>query len=267
MSLKSITTGRINRPPRMVILGVEKIGKSEFAAGFEGAVFLPIKGETGIDDIECAKFPVSQSFADLIENLEALKEGGHDFKMAVIDSATTLDVLVGEICCEEAGVKLVSEIGGGFGAPKEALRKKWNEITTLLDELQIDYNIGSIIIGHVKVKKFHDPERESYDRYEFDITEAIGNDLVRWADFIGFANKQIGTRAEAQGFNKKNVKIKVEDLDEDTHYLFTRKSPSHPGGGRGIYGRLPAAIPLHAEDFMEAVMELLAPPEPVKKKK
>ncbi len=249
----------------MIILGVEKIGKSEFAAGAEGVVFLPVKGETGIDDLTCAKFPVAQSFGDLIENLEALKEGGHKFKFAAIDSATTLDVLVGELCCEEGGVSIISEIGGGFGAPKEALRKKWNLLTTLLDELQVDYGIGSIIIGHVKVKKFHDPERESYDRYEFDITEAIGNDLVRWADFIGFANKNIGVRHEAQGFSKKNVKFKVEDLDEDTHYLFTRKSPSHPGGGRGIFGRLPSAIPLSWEAFMEAVGEVIEEETPKKK--
>ncbi len=59
----------------------------------------------------------------------------------------------------------------------------------------------------------------------------------------------------------------MEDADEDTHYLFTRKSPSHPGGGRGIYGKLPAAIPLHAEDFLEAVMETMEEEKPKTTKK
>jgi hypothetical protein len=267
LSLKSITHGIVERPPRMLILGTEKVGKSSFAAGAPDCIFIPVRGETGIDAIDVPRFPVIESCDQLIEALKSLAEGGHNFKMVVIDSATTLDVLVSEHCCAEAGVALVSEIGGGFGAGKEAVRKKWNEITEILDYLREECDMGTILIGHVKVKKFHDPERASYDRYEFDVTEAIANDLVRWADFIGFANKNIGIREELQGFSKKNVKMKVEDLDPDTHYLYTRKSPSHPGGGRGIYGQLPSEIPLYWASLQEELNELRQPKVSKKAKK
>jgi len=255
MILKSITNKKVIRPPRMIILGVEKIGKSTFAAGAPNCVFIPVRGEEGIDDIDVDRFPVAESFDELVAALEVLAEGDTKYKTVVIDSATTLDVLIAESCCQEAGVALVSEIGGGFGAGTEAVRNKWGKLTTILDYLRSECGIGSILIGHVKVEKFHDPERESYDQYQFDVNKKVGNDLVRWADFIGFANKSIGIRLESQGFSKKNVKAKVVDNDEEGHYLFTRKSPAHPGGGRGVYGRLEAEIELTWEAFDAAVKE------------
>jgi len=37
--------------------------------------------------------------------------------------------------------------------------------------------------------------------------------------------------------------------------LFTQKRPGHPGGGRGVYGRLPYKLPLSWEAFTNAASE------------
>jgi len=40
-------------------------------------------------------------------------------------------------------------------------------------------------------------------------------------------------------------------------YLFTRKTPAHPGGGRGVYGQLPYELPLQWSAYSEAVAAVI----------
>jgi hypothetical protein len=262
-NLKSITRGKIVRPPRIILLGVEKIGKSSFAAGSNSPIFIPIKGEEGIDDFEVDKFPVCHSLDDIDSALDALLEGGHNYKTVVMDSASTAEPVIWQAVCDENNVASIELAGGGYGKGYGFALDKWRSVTEKLDQLRDEQKMASIIIGHVKVKTFNDPERPSYDQYQFDINEKVAHMLFRWADFIGFANKNIGITEEKGGFNKKV--IKGADLDSDTNYLFTKKTPAHPGGGRGIYGKLPSEIPLYWEAFMEEIQALLEPPAPKKK--
>jgi hypothetical protein len=262
-NLKSITRGKKVRPPRIILLGVEKIGKSSFAAGSNSPIFIPVKGEEGIDDFDVDRFPTCTTDEEIDDALEALLEGGHDFKTAVIDSASTAEPVIWKSVCEEHNVSSIELAGGGYGKGYGFALDRWRKKTELLDRLRDEQGMASIIIGHVKVKTFNDPERPSYDQFQFDINEKVAHMLYRWADFIGFANKNIGITEEKAGFNKKIVK--GADLDSDTNYLFTKKTPAHPGGGRGIYGKLPSEIPLYWESFMEEVQALLEPPAPKKK--
>ena len=65
--IASITKGIVDRPPRILLHGVEKIGKSTFASQFPNAIILPIKGEEGIDALDVASFPVINSYTDCCE--------------------------------------------------------------------------------------------------------------------------------------------------------------------------------------------------------
>ena len=102
-SLKSITRGVIVRPPRILLLGVEKIGKSTFCSEAPDPIFLPIKKEEGIDSLDVSSFPTINSFSDLMEALGVLAEGGHTFKTLVIDSASALEHLIWESVCADTG--------------------------------------------------------------------------------------------------------------------------------------------------------------------
>lgn len=54
--LANITTGRDNRPPRLMIYGQEGVGKSTFGANAPAPIF--IQTEDGLGEIDCAKFPL-----------------------------------------------------------------------------------------------------------------------------------------------------------------------------------------------------------------
>lgn len=259
-SLKSITTSKVNRPPRIILLGTEKIGKSEFSSQADSPIFIPMKQEEGIDSIGVAKFPPCDSFEQVKDATNVLLDEDHDFSTAVYDSASALEPLIWASVCAENNVASIELAGGGYGKGYGFALDKWRELMDLWDRLRDEKNMAVIIIGHVKVKTFNDPERASYDQYQFDINEKVSNTLYRWADFIGFANKNIGITEEKSGFNKKIAK--GTDLDSDTHYLFTKKTPAHPGGGRGIYGKLPSEIPLRWADFKEAIVEVIESEKP-----
>lgn len=247
VSLDSISKGRARKAPRIVLLGVEKVGKSTTASQAENAIFIPMKGERGIDEIDCAKFPPATTYGELIDTLGLLYREEHEHKTVVIDSASALEPLIWDHACRLNSVDSVEKIGGGFGKWKNETLKFWRDLTDGLDALRDDRNIGSIIIGHVKAKEFNDPEADPYTQYQFDITDNAANLLYRWADGIFFATfKKALVQKSDQGFNKKAARA----TGTGQRVMYTEKRPAHPGGNR--YS-LPYELPLSWQKFTEAL--------------
>ena len=63
--LANIQRGRVSKPPRLLVFGTEGIGKSTFGSGAPKPVF--IQTEDGLDDIECDRFPLATSYADVLK--------------------------------------------------------------------------------------------------------------------------------------------------------------------------------------------------------
>jgi hypothetical protein len=249
--LNSIKKGVEHKAPRIVLLGVEKIGKSTFAAGAESAIFLPIKGEEGVDDLDVAKFPRAETFDDVLEAVTTLIRDEHDYKTFVIDSASALEPVIWAKLCEESNCDSIEKVGGGYGKGYIEAANKWRSLMEGLDRLR-SKGISVILIGHVKVKRFDDPLGASFDQYQFDLHEKVHLALQRWADSILFANSETIVKTEDVGFNKE--KKTGKDLT-GARWLFTQKRPGHPGGGRGVYGRLPYKLPLEWSAFTSAASE------------
>jgi hypothetical protein len=245
MKLSLITKGTIDRPPRVVLAGVEKIGKSTFASQFPNPIFIPIKGEEGIDALDVARFPVAGCFAEVLACIETLAEEDHDFKTVVIDSVSTLEPLVWDYVCAESGVSSIEKVGGGFGKGYVEAVKSWREIMAALDYLR-DEGMGCVLITHVAVKPFTDPLTESYDTYVIDIHKAAQSALLRWSDCILFANSRTIPNTHNAG-----AKETTTGIMRDERVLFTQKRPAHPGGGRGVYGQLPYELPFDYETWIK----------------
>lgn len=252
--LTSIKKGVEHKAPRIVLLGVEKIGKSTFAAGADNPIFLPIKGEEGVDDLDVAKFPRAETFDDVLNAVSTLITEDHDYNTFIIDSASALEPVIWQKLCDEANCDSIEKVGGGYGKGYIEAANKWRDLMEGLDMLR-QKGIACILIGHVKVKRFDDPLGASYDQFQFDLHEKVHLALQRWADSILFANNETVVKTEAVGFNKE--KKTGKDLT-GKRYLFTQKKPGHPGGGRGVYGRLPYKIELSWDAFTNAVNEAVS---------
>jgi len=256
-NLASVSCGTRLRAPRIVLLGVEKIGKSTFAAGFDSPIFIPVRGEEGIDDLAVPQFPASCTYGDVLQCFTSLYSEQHSHQTVVIDSASALEPLVwADTCLKNDNAKSIEKVGGGYGKGYTEALSSWRTITEALDALRSERNMASIIIGHVKVKRFDDPAGDSYDQYQFDVHDKAANLLYRWADVILFANTKVVVRKEDVGFNKKHAR--GIDATDGARFLYTQKRPAHPGGGRGAYGRLPYELPLDYAAFTAAVAAVAA---------
>jgi len=111
--IEQIHRGRRHSPPRLLIYGTEGIGKSTTAAQAPNPIFIPT--EDGLDQIDCASFPLAKSLADVEAALRALITEQHDFETVVIDSADWLERLVWDALCEQYGASSIEKVDGGFG--------------------------------------------------------------------------------------------------------------------------------------------------------
>lgn len=266
--LDKVQPSRQMRPPRILLLGTEKVGKSTFASSMQAPVFLPIAKEEGIDDIDTMAFPVAKEYQHVLSAIGALHEE-HEFKTFVIDSASTLNPIITDQAMKNEGVESESKLGGGFGHQYDEPLKMWSTIMAGLDSLRM-HGVASVLIGHVAAKRFDDPVNGAYTRYDLDLPQKITQAIYRWVDVILFANWETYTVKEDVGFNKEASR----GIGSGTRKLFTQRRPSHPGGGRGVYGRLPYEMPFRYDAFMAAVKEQLAaekqakqPAEPADKAK
>lgn len=256
--LSSISSEVRVRAPRIILLGVEKIGKSTFAAGADLPVFLPIKGEEGIDAIKVGKTPVCISSRDVLEWITTLYTGKHEFQTVVIDSTSTLEPIIhAEKCQENDNAASINEGPLAFGAGTDQANMVWRQITEGLDALRSERGMASILIGHIKVKRFDDPNGESYDQYQWDIHHKAASLLYRWSDLVLFCNTKVVVTHEELGFSKKNVKKRGQEVYPGSRFLYTQKRPAHPGGGRGVYGHLPYELPLSWSNFRDAVAKAM----------
>ncbi|GDY15042.1 hypothetical protein LBMAG53_39200 [Planctomycetota bacterium] len=95
--LTSILTGAKPGPRRMLVYGTAGIGKSTFATCAPSPIV--IQTEDGLGEIDCHKFPVAQTFTDVMNALAALYQEDHRYRTVVIDSLDWLErVIHAEVC-------------------------------------------------------------------------------------------------------------------------------------------------------------------------
>ncbi len=253
------------RSPRIFLCGVEKIGKSTWAADSNKPIFLPIKGEEGVDDIKLPKFkqgktvpqfPVCQTLQDVRTCLETLWNSEHDYETIVIDSVSTLEPKVWDEVCKKYGKDHIEEVLGGYHKGQNIAIDWWRGLTDILDTFRSEKNMSSIIIGHIKIKQFDDPISGNYSTFEIDLDKGASAHFVKWADAILFCNTKTIVQKEDIGFNKE-AKRGI-DIAKDQRFVYTQKRPSHPGGGRGSFGRLPYELPMPRNNPFGAWMEAVA---------
>jgi len=201
MSLMTqVHTGRRHSPPRLLVYGVEGIGKSTLAAGSPSPIFIPT--EDGLDQIECASFPLATTLADVQAALQSLLQEQHDFETVVLDSADWLERLIWDALCEQYGVTSIEKVDGGYAKGYTHALTPWRSILNDLNALRNQRGMCVILLAHAKVEKFEDPEHSAYDRYSPRLHKHATALITEWVDAVLFATRKIITKTEEAGFNR-----------------------------------------------------------------
>jgi hypothetical protein len=191
----TVTTGN-KLPSRLVLNGVEGVGKTSFAAAAPKPYFLMARGETGLETLidagrigETSHAPELQSWQEVRDIIEALRIEQHDHRTLVLDALPGFERLCHEhVCATMFDNKWGKDGFASYMQGYDASLTPWREFLSSLDALRSERKMGIICLCHAKVQPFKNPEGADYDRYQPDMHHKTWALTHRWADIVLFAN-------------------------------------------------------------------------------
>lgn len=237
----SITKGREQQPPRIMIYGSEGVGKSTFASLAPNPVF--VQTEDGLSEIDTSKFPLARTFDDVVMQLQAVRDEQHEYGTLVIDSVDWLERLVWDRVCADYGVKSIEKADGGYGKGYVHALTYWRQIVSILNDIRSKRGMAVILIAHAAVERFEDPEHAAYDRYTPRIHKKACSLICEWVDAVLFASRRLRV-------DSTTGKAAPVGADGGERILRTNGSPACIAKNR--FG-LPTELPLSWAAFVEAL--------------
>lgn len=216
-----------------MLYGTHGIGKSTFGACSERPIFVPT--EDGLGEIDCDRFPLAQSFDEVIAALGELYSQDHPFRTVVIDSVDWLERLIWTDVCQKRSVENIEDIGYAKGY--SFALTQWRDILAGLDALRTERGMLCLLLAHAKIERFENPETDSYDRFVPRLHKLASQVIQEWADEVLFATYKVYTKTSDEGFNRK----KVKGLGTGERIIRTTERPAHMAKNRL---NLPDEIPL-----------------------
>jgi len=244
--LSNISSGKLDTFHRVLLSGVQGVGKSTFAMGAPKPIFLDPHGGTDRLDVERLEEPEGGwSWDDLIEAITELTELDHEYYTLVIDELGRWQTLCWRHVCRKHGKRTIED--WGFRKGYLLALDEWNHLTSKLDKLREKMNI--ILISHSHVKTYKNPEGPDWDRYIPDLDERAGSLLKRWCDTVLFAHFDSTAAKKNSG---RSIGITGPRVIETT-YSAAWDAKNRDG--------LPPQMPLDYEEFARAI-ELSQPDNP-----
>lgn len=237
-----IIRGATLAPPRIVIYGEDKIGKSTFGASADTPLF--IQTEDGSEEIGPDRLPRCDTYAELRAAL-AFAVRSDEHATVVVDNLSGLEALVQQHVCRAGGVASIEDYGYGKGYAKA--EEVWaREVLPTLDACRAAGKVV-IVIGHSQIRRAESPESEPYDQHTLDLHKSISALVRKWADVIGFAARSVKVEETDVGFGVKRRRgVNIGDK----RALHLVGAPAFVAGNR--YG-LPASIKLSWPAFVDAM--------------
>jgi hypothetical protein len=258
----NITKGKQKTAVRAVIYGVEGIGKSTFAAGLPGPLFLDL--EKGTSHLDISRVEID-TWGDLEAALsECLTT---DFETIVIDTADWAEAACAEVVLKKHGKKSIEDFG--FGKGYVILAEEFRKVIAKAEAL-ISRGKNVVFLAHSKVVRQSPPDQtDGFDRYELKLAKQVAPILKEWADLLGFANfrSQVveGTDGRTKATGGKERLLHLEHSaawDAKNRFGLPASVPFAPehvlACFQGVQPRAPqiAAAPVKAADALVAAGDL-----------
>ncbi|HOI54621.1 MAG TPA: ATP-binding protein [Phycisphaerae bacterium] len=215
--LSKLQVGKQPAPRRCMIHGVQGVGKSTFGASARKPVF--IQTEDGLGEIDCVRFPLSQSFAEVMAALAELASQEHDFETVVVDSLDWLERLIWQEVCTAENVSNIEKIG--FQKGYTYALNFWRKFLDALDVLRRHRGMAVILIAHTKIEKFQTPEDSAFDRFTPRLHKLAASVVMEWCDEVFFATYSTTTDPK-----------KVKNITSPERVMRTCEGPTHVAKNR-----------------------------------
>lgn len=239
MRLQNVVKGRLKEPWRLLLWGVEGIGKTSFGAAMPKPIFIDL--ETGSGQLDVERFPAPQNFADVLDAIRELRETKHDRESLIIDTVDWLEPLIHRHMCQRDRMGDIEEYG--FGKGYNIALDEWRILLRDLEALERAKGMNTLLLGHSSVRTFKNPEGPDYDRYEPQVNPKAAGVLKQWPRAVLFAHYE-------QYAEKENrFALKAKGIATGERLVFTNRTAAYDAKNR--YD-LPASLPLSWDAFVQA---------------
>lgn len=219
-------------PPKIIIHGVEKIGKSTLGANMEAPIFLPT--EPGQENIDCQSLPLVETWEQMEQSLTALAMEDHNFQTLAIDSLDWFEPIVWDEVCSDVKVKRIEDVGGGFGKGFMIAQEKWKLYFKYLEYLRKERKMTILQIAHSKIKDVKPPDSDAYEMYTMKLQDGKNASaaalLFEYSDIILFANYGVNILKET--INNDKNKTRSRAIGTGNRFLYTEERPAFKAGNR-----------------------------------
>ena len=231
--LQQVMRGRRPAPRRVMVYGVQGVGKSTFGAASNRPIF--IQTEDGLGEIAADKFPLAGTTADVIAAIAELHSEQHDYASVVLDSLDWLRA-------DDLGRRLP-------GVQRQVSRKgRWRRRQGLhVYAASLWHRAGRLrcpaprsrhdggAVAHAKSEKFQTPEDTAHDRFAPRLHKLASALIQEWCDEVFFATYTAITDPK---------KVKVGEPPE--RVMRTCEGPTHVAKNRL---NMPPELPLVWEAY------------------
>ena len=244
MSLEHVVSGRLVKPIRVLLYGLEGVGKSTFAAGAPNPIFLG--AEDGTSELDVERFPQPQTWPEVIEAVDELRTAEHDYKTLVIDTLDWVEPLCWAHLCatwtpdgRKTKVKNIEDYG--FGKGYNEAGGLWRVLISRLERLREQRRMDMVLLAHSWIRTFKNPMGGDYDRFEMKLHKIAAGIWREWCDAVVFAAHDITTYEDGR---------RIKGIGTGARILHTQHNAVWDAKNR--YD-LPPSLPLDWNAFAEAV--------------
>jgi hypothetical protein len=242
--LGQVTTGRTTQGQRIVIAGVEKIGKTSLGADAPRAMLVQM--EVGGTVVNIPKTPFISSYGMLMQFIGEVKQaaqaGQFEARTLVFDTGTALERIIDQqtIADDNKGRQTMETAHGGYGKAYGYSNGLFDDFLKACDELAIFGGINIVITCHVFAARLTDPAYGEYDSWDLLLHSPKNNKtygkremLTQWADLVGFLHEPLfitkGEGEQLQRGQSKNL----------GRVLGVSRTPGYVAGNRyGLTGEI-----------------------------
>lgn len=184
-----ITSGRIQKPQRVLIYGPEGVGKTTLAAQFPSPLFIDTEG--GSFGSEVRRLPRPDSWQMLLDEVTWVRdypeECGGTLVVDTLDWAEKL--CVAKVCDENDWKSIESP---GYGRGYTYVKEEFGRLLNLLSEV-VERGLNVCVTAHAVITKFEQPNAlGAYDRWGLKLIDgkkaSVSAMVKEWADAVLFAN-------------------------------------------------------------------------------
>jgi len=251
----AIKTGSSPSALRIILQGQEGVGKTTWAAGCPEVLFLTCEDGGGLLDYARVVCPTWVELVDAVKsiNREGMPAG---YTTIAIDTIDSFERLLWQHLCEIKNVDSVEQIEGGFGKGYKLSAEHIAFLLQGLDSIRTRQGVNVVLLAHVHVKAFNDPNGPAYDRYEMRVAKEAAGLLSSWADAQLFAcfNVTVLKTGKKTRDNRSGV-VDAGDMEKGKatkveRVIYTSKDAAFDAKNRH---NLPDELPMDFAAFAKAI--------------